>query len=77
MYSTALQGGPGAAGMRRPACRLMGYLDRLRAWHAHWIDRLAQWITPEDIIKSDKACSDTSSEVNREQDRIASERKPK
>ena len=76
-HSTALQGGPGAAGMRRPACCLMEYLNRLRAWHAYWIDRLAQWITPEDIRKSDKACTDISAEINREQDRIASQRKPK
>ena len=39
--------------------------------------RLAQWITPEDIRKSDKACTDISAEINREQDRIASQRKPK
>ena len=37
-YSTALQGGPGAAGMRRPACCLMDYLNRLRALYARWID---------------------------------------
>ena len=52
--------------MRRPACCLMEYLNRLRAWHAYWIDRLAQWITPEDIRKSDKACTDISAEINRD-----------
>ena len=48
-YSTALQGGPGAAGMRRPACGLMDYLNRLRALYARWIDWLELWLTPRSL----------------------------
>ena len=55
MYSTALQGGPGAAGMRRPACCLMDYL---RALFTRWIDWLERRLMPKSLREDDQTKSD-------------------